>query len=151
MYGFIDTSCILAWLIEEGYEVYAFMADVGQEEVRFVFLQGYHSEHSFIGMAYRTLWLLRKKLSSLARRNSSSRYAQNAVFDLGLNTDEYYRISGASSSPSSSTPLFRPTLFTRYVPLHPTSFSLAPGSAMYCPCHTIRQIALAVILSLQSA
>ena len=30
----VDTSCILAWLIEEGYEVYAFMADVGQEEVR---------------------------------------------------------------------------------------------------------------------
>ena len=30
----IDTSCILAWLIEEGYEVYAFMGDVGQEEVR---------------------------------------------------------------------------------------------------------------------
>jgi hypothetical protein len=29
-----DTSCILAWLIEQGYEVYAFMADVGQEEVR---------------------------------------------------------------------------------------------------------------------
>jgi argininosuccinate synthase len=31
--SFLDTSCILAWLIEEGYEVYAFMADVGQEEV----------------------------------------------------------------------------------------------------------------------
>ena len=30
----LDTSCILAWLIEKGYEVYAFMADVGQEEVR---------------------------------------------------------------------------------------------------------------------
>lgn len=29
-----DTSCILAWLIEQGYEVYTFMADVGQEEVR---------------------------------------------------------------------------------------------------------------------
>lgn len=29
-----DTSCILAWLIEQGYDVYAFMADVGQEEVR---------------------------------------------------------------------------------------------------------------------
>ena len=28
-----DTSCILAWLIEQGYEVYAFMADVGQEDV----------------------------------------------------------------------------------------------------------------------
>ena len=28
-----DTSCILAWLIEQGYEVVAFMADVGQEEV----------------------------------------------------------------------------------------------------------------------
>lgn len=28
----LDTSCILAWLIEQGYEVYAFMADVGQEE-----------------------------------------------------------------------------------------------------------------------
>lgn len=29
-----DTSCILLWLIEQGYEVVAFMADVGQEEVR---------------------------------------------------------------------------------------------------------------------
>jgi argininosuccinate synthase len=29
----LDTSCILAWLIEQGYEVVAFMADVGQEEV----------------------------------------------------------------------------------------------------------------------
>lgn len=28
-----DTSCILLWLIEQGYEVIAFMADVGQEEV----------------------------------------------------------------------------------------------------------------------
>lgn len=27
-----DTSCILVWLIEQGYEVYTFMADVGQEE-----------------------------------------------------------------------------------------------------------------------
>lgn len=50
----IDTSCILAWLIEEGYEVYAFMADVGQEEVCVVFIQDYLSEHSFIAMAYRT-------------------------------------------------------------------------------------------------
>ena len=32
--SFTDTSCILAWLIEEGYEVYTFMADVGQEEVK---------------------------------------------------------------------------------------------------------------------
>ena len=31
--AFLDTSCILAWLIEQGYEVYAFLADVGQEEV----------------------------------------------------------------------------------------------------------------------
>lgn len=30
--GGLDTSCILAWLIEQGYEVIAFMADVGQEE-----------------------------------------------------------------------------------------------------------------------
>ncbi|KAH9922312.1 argininosuccinate synthetase [Epithele typhae] len=30
--GGLDTSCILAWLIEEGYEVIAFMANVGQEE-----------------------------------------------------------------------------------------------------------------------
>ena len=29
---FLDTSCILAWLIDEGYDVIAFMADVGQEE-----------------------------------------------------------------------------------------------------------------------
>lgn len=30
--GGLDTSCILKYLIEEGYEVVAFMADVGQEE-----------------------------------------------------------------------------------------------------------------------
>lgn len=30
--GGLDTSCILVWLLEQGYEVYAFMADVGQEE-----------------------------------------------------------------------------------------------------------------------
>jgi argininosuccinate synthase len=30
--GGLDTSCILAWLIEEGYEVMAYIADVGQEE-----------------------------------------------------------------------------------------------------------------------
>jgi len=30
--GGLDTSCILLWLIEQGYEVLAFMADVGQEE-----------------------------------------------------------------------------------------------------------------------
>lgn len=30
--GGLDTSCILAYLIDEGYEVIAFMADVGQEE-----------------------------------------------------------------------------------------------------------------------
>lgn len=29
---FTDTSTILAWLIDEGYAVVAFMADVGQEE-----------------------------------------------------------------------------------------------------------------------
>ncbi|KAI9857239.1 MAG: argininosuccinate synthetase [Vezdaea acicularis] len=30
--GGLDTSCILAWLIEKGYSVICFMADVGQEE-----------------------------------------------------------------------------------------------------------------------
>ncbi|TGZ79698.1 argininosuccinate synthase [Ascodesmis nigricans] len=30
--GGLDTSCILAWLLEKGYEVICFMADVGQEE-----------------------------------------------------------------------------------------------------------------------
>lgn len=33
--GGLDTSCILAWLIDQGYEVICFMADVGQEEVSF--------------------------------------------------------------------------------------------------------------------
>ena len=44
-----DTSCILAWLIEQGYEVIAFMADVGQEEVWLSFtLDGWrgHREYS---------------------------------------------------------------------------------------------------------
>jgi argininosuccinate synthase len=30
--GGLDTSCILAWLLEKGYEVICFMADVGQDE-----------------------------------------------------------------------------------------------------------------------
>ncbi|KAJ3073515.1 argininosuccinate synthetase [Quaeritorhiza haematococci] len=30
--GGLDTSCILAWLIEKGYEVMAYMANIGQEE-----------------------------------------------------------------------------------------------------------------------
>lgn len=30
--GGLDTSCILAWLIEQGYEVMCYMANVGQEE-----------------------------------------------------------------------------------------------------------------------
>ncbi|RDW80237.1 argininosuccinate synthetase C-terminal-containing protein [Coleophoma cylindrospora] len=30
--GGLDTSCILKWLLEEGYDVVCFMADVGQEE-----------------------------------------------------------------------------------------------------------------------
>src|SRR3989338_9178714 len=30
--GGLDTSCILKWLIDKGYEVVAYIADVGQEE-----------------------------------------------------------------------------------------------------------------------
>lgn len=30
--GGLDTSCILKWLLEKGYEVVCFMADVGQDE-----------------------------------------------------------------------------------------------------------------------
>ncbi|KAL4216719.1 Adenylosuccinate synthetase [Mactra antiquata] len=30
--GGLDTSCILVWLLEQGYEVVAFLADVGQDE-----------------------------------------------------------------------------------------------------------------------
>jgi argininosuccinate synthase len=30
--GGLDTSCILAWLIDEGYEVVCYMANIGQEE-----------------------------------------------------------------------------------------------------------------------
>ncbi|KAJ3219163.1 argininosuccinate synthetase [Dinochytrium kinnereticum] len=30
--GGLDTSCILAWLIDEGYDVIAYMANIGQEE-----------------------------------------------------------------------------------------------------------------------
>lgn len=30
--GGLDTSCILKWLLEKGYEVICFMADVGQIE-----------------------------------------------------------------------------------------------------------------------
>lgn len=40
----VDTSCILLWLIEQGYEVVAFMADVGQEEVRQLSVSSRHDQ-----------------------------------------------------------------------------------------------------------
>ena len=30
--GGLDTSCILAWLVEKGYQVTAYLADIGQDE-----------------------------------------------------------------------------------------------------------------------
>lgn len=30
--GGLDTSCILAWLVEQKYQVTAYLADIGQEE-----------------------------------------------------------------------------------------------------------------------
>ncbi|KAF2194146.1 hypothetical protein K469DRAFT_709649, partial [Zopfia rhizophila CBS 207.26] len=30
--GGLDTSCILRWLLDEGYEIVCFLANVGQEE-----------------------------------------------------------------------------------------------------------------------
>lgn len=30
--GGLDTSCILKWLLEKGFDVICFMADVGQQE-----------------------------------------------------------------------------------------------------------------------
>ena len=30
--GGLDTSVILKWLLEQGYEVFAYMADIGQDE-----------------------------------------------------------------------------------------------------------------------
>ncbi|MFW2368703.1 MAG: argininosuccinate synthase domain-containing protein, partial [Desulforhopalus sp.] len=30
--GGLDTSVILKWLLEEGYEVFAFIANIGQQE-----------------------------------------------------------------------------------------------------------------------
>ena len=30
--GGLDTSVILKWLLEQGYDVYAYMADIGQKE-----------------------------------------------------------------------------------------------------------------------
>jgi argininosuccinate synthase len=30
--GGLDTSCILVWLIEQNYDVIAFMANIGQDE-----------------------------------------------------------------------------------------------------------------------
>lgn len=68
----LDTSCILAWLIEQGYEVYAFMADVGQEEVTLV------DSHqmctvSIMSFNIRISKLLVRRPSLLVQRSSSSR------------------------------------------------------------------------------
>ena len=66
-----DTSCILAWLIEEGYEVYAFMADVGQEEVR-----GDHAVLAPLIRFRRITMLPGRKPSPSAPKSFSSRFAQ---------------------------------------------------------------------------
>ena len=66
----VDTSCILAWLIEEGYEVYAFMADVGQEEVLKRVFTGARTTDTF----FRITMLLGRRLSALVPKSFSSRF-----------------------------------------------------------------------------
>jgi len=65
-----DTSCILAWLIEQGYEVYAFMADVGQEEVCLSVLESIIS-YLIRSSSSRILRRPGKKPSQLVRRSFS--------------------------------------------------------------------------------
>jgi 7-cyano-7-deazaguanine synthase in queuosine biosynthesis len=65
--GGLDTSTILAWLIDQGYEVVCFMADVGQEEVR-------HEYIHLCMIAERTdepTSLLRRTSKLLAQRQTS--------------------------------------------------------------------------------
>ena len=68
--GKTDTSCILAWLIEQGYEVYAYMADVGQEDVSHLYFYPLPSYQTPSRTLPRTLLLQRKKLSRLELKNS---------------------------------------------------------------------------------
>ena len=76
-FTFTDTSCILAWLIEQGYEVVAFMADVGQEEVLLSFPQ--FCDTRVLTRACRISKLLVPKRSKLAPKNSFSRYALHST------------------------------------------------------------------------
>ncbi len=92
----LDTSCILAWLIEQGYEVYAFMADVGQEEVSL-------SRHrrsfllSIVTISVRISKPLARRPSQSVQRNSFWRYIDNNIPNQRFHEEMiYYRISNGN-------------------------------------------------------
>ena len=67
--GGLDTSCILAWLIEQGYEVMCYMANVGQEEdfdAAVIKAKGCGATKVFVEVKRSTL---RKKKSNVHTRN----------------------------------------------------------------------------------
>lgn len=109
----VDTSCILAWLIEQGYEVYAFMADVGQEEVRFhlidrICLMYLCHVQDFEAARKKALAVGAKKFFLEVRRRVCVGHECSHSPLRHVN-----RTSSASLLPSSSTLPFRPTAFTK--------------------------------------
>jgi hypothetical protein len=91
------------WLIEQGYEVYAFLADVGQEEVWDTQDQKRTINHVF----RRISRLPVRKPCTLVRKNSSSRLAGHPNMSVADTKGCAGRISSASLSPNSFIRLFK--------------------------------------------
>lgn len=93
--GGLDTSIILSWLIDEGYEVIAFMGNVGQEE-------------DFEAAEKKAYKIGAKKFFLVVRARTLRQL--HLVCSPSLHP---YRTFARSSSRTSSTLRFRPTASTR--------------------------------------
>lgn len=112
-----DTSCILAWLIEQGYEVYAFFADIGQEEVWITL----DYKRRLLTTSQRILRLPARRRWTLARKSSSSRLASPAFVSVA----DAKLCAGRTSSASSL-----PSLFIRLFKLMPSTRLAFPKASM---------------------
>jgi hypothetical protein len=120
-----DTSCILAWLIEQGYEVYAFMADVGQEEVII-----FNCDVSMIAYdALQDFKAARQKALKVGAKKFFLEVRAQAWWSIRSLTP-FSRTLSANSSLNSSTLPSKPTAFTRQAYTTPKSIYMLTFSGL---------------------
>jgi tRNA U34 2-thiouridine synthase MnmA/TrmU len=66
--GGLDTSVILKWLLEQGYEVFAYMADIGQDQDFQEELHFSHLPNQFLACLLRAIGTTEKNSTTVPTR-----------------------------------------------------------------------------------